>query len=153
MKSTFSNASRKPSPRSLNSAPPTWRARSTRYCKRAAGQDRLLARMPSAAPPATASQVQPRAPAPAGSTRHYVPLLLAWIFGAAYIWIFLLRQWVPHDEGAFADMAARILRGEVPHRDYLDLYTGGLAYLHAFAWKIFGRDLAAFRYVLYAFAL
>ena len=109
--------------------------------------------MPSAALPAAASQVQPRAPAPAGSTRHYVPLLLAWIFGAAYIWIFLLRQWVPHDEGAFADMAARILRGEIPHRDYLDLYTGGLAYLHAFAWKIFGRDLAAFRYVLYAFAL
>jgi hypothetical protein len=70
-----------------------------------------------------------------------------------WIWHFLLRQWVPHDEGAFADVADRILRGEVPHRDFLDLYTGGLSYLHAFAWKVFGRDLAAFRYMLYIFSL
>ena len=70
-----------------------------------------------------------------------------------WIRIFLLRQWVPHDEGAFSDVAGRILRGEVPHRDFLDLYTGGLGYLNAFAWKLFGHNLAAFRYMLYLFVL
>lgn len=69
------------------------------------------------------------------------------------MWHFLLRQWVPHDEGLFADIAERILHGEVPHRDFLDAYTGLLGYLQAAGWKLLGRDLAVFRYELYVAAL
>src|SRR6202007_2685673 len=38
-------------------------------------------------------------------------------------------------------------------RDYTEIYTGGLAYLNAFAFLIMGEDLAAIRIVLYVFFL
>src|ERR671935_2867220 len=35
------------------------------------------------------------------------------------------------DEGYFAEQATRVLRGEVPYRDFDSLCTPGLLYLHA----------------------
>src|ERR671935_1848223 len=35
------------------------------------------------------------------------------------------------DEGYFAEQATRVLRGELPYRDFDSLYTPGLLYLHA----------------------
>jgi 4-amino-4-deoxy-L-arabinose transferase-like glycosyltransferase len=62
-----------------------------------------------------------------------------------------MRGWVPHDEGAFAQSADRVLHGELPHRDYTEIYTGGLAYLNALAFRYFGENLATLRIVLFAF--
>ena len=69
---------------------------------------------------------------------------------AAYCWTRLGRGWVPHDEGTIAQSAERVLRGDVPHHDFIDVYTGGLSYLHAAALEAFGFDLRAPRKALFA---
>jgi hypothetical protein len=58
------------------------------------------------------------------------------------------RQWVADDEGLLAQTAERVLRGEVPHRDFADAYTGGQAYFHALAFKLGGVSLLVLRYAL-----
>jgi hypothetical protein len=65
----------------------------------------------------------------------------------------LKRGWVPHDEGILAQAAERVLHGEMPHRDFNDPYTGGLSYLNASAFWLFGVNLLVLRYVLFAFFL
>jgi hypothetical protein len=44
-----------------------------------------------------------------------------------------------------------VLHGELPHRDYTEIYTGGLAYLNALAFRYFGENLATLRIVLFVF--
>jgi len=88
-----------------------------------------------------------------GGPRWWTLLLVIWCFGAAYAGAYLKRGWVPHDEGAFAQSADRVLRGELPHRDYTEIYTGGLAFLHAFAFTYLGEDFATLRIVLFVFFL
>jgi hypothetical protein len=79
-----------------------------------------------------------------------VPVLAA---SLAYTWLLLDRGWVPHDEGMLAESAVRVLRGELPHRDFDEIYTGGLSYLHALAFGLLGERLISLRYVSYlAFA-
>jgi len=80
-------------------------------------------------------------------------LILVWCIGGGYAGVHLKRGWIPHDEGAFAQSADRVLRGELPHRDYTEIYTGGLAFLHAFAFRYLGEDLATLRIVLFVFFL
>jgi hypothetical protein len=65
----------------------------------------------------------------------------------------LKRGWVPSDEGTLAECADRVLRGELPHRDYHEGYTGGLSYLNAAAFRLFGTNLASMRYMLFLFFL
>jgi hypothetical protein len=78
------------------------------------------------------------------------PAVLAgvWILSALYAGLFLDRGWVPHDEGMLGQNAERVLRGELPHRDFDESYTGGLNYAHAFAFRIFGVNLLSSRVVL-----
>jgi hypothetical protein len=88
----------------------------------------------------------------ASVARRDLPVLTAvWIFGAAYEAHFLFRGWFPHDEGALAESAKRVLAGELPHRDFAEIYTGGLSYLHALAFLAFGEELTSMRIVLFAF--
>jgi len=77
-------------------------------------------------------------------------LVASWLICAAYMYGYLMRGWVPHDEGALALSAERILGGEVPHKDFDELYTGGLSYWHALAFLIFGVKLAALRWAVFA---
>jgi hypothetical protein len=87
------------------------------------------------------------------SLHWWALLILVWCIGGGYAGAHLKRGWVPHDEGAFAQSADRVLRGELPHRDYTEIYTGGLAYLHAYAFKYLGEDFATPRIVLFVFFL
>jgi hypothetical protein len=103
----------------------------------------------SAAPPARGDRLHGQDPV--GHLRSYLVLLLVWLIGCAYAGSHLMRGWVPHDEGAFAQSADRVLHGEVPHRDYTEIYTGGLAYLNAFAFRYLGENLATLRMVLFIF--
>ena len=63
----------------------------------------------------------------------------------------LKRGWVPADEGFLGQSAERVLHGELPHRDYSEGYTGGLTYLNAAAFRLFGTNLASMRYMLFLF--
>jgi hypothetical protein len=60
----------------------------------------------------------------------------------------LFVSWVPSDEGILAQAAERVMRGELPHRDFVDLWSGGLDYLNAAAFSVLGPRLATMRVVV-----
>ena len=76
-------------------------------------------------------------------------MALALGLAALYVRPFVLRGWIPHDEGTIAQSAERVLEGEVPHRDFDEGYTGGLSYLHAAAFRVGGTRLATLRWLLF----
>ncbi|MGI8403072.1 MAG: ArnT family glycosyltransferase [Gemmatimonadaceae bacterium] len=80
-------------------------------------------------------------------------LVAVLVLSAAYSSWHLGRGWVPHDEGALGQSAMRVLQGELPHRDFDEIYTGGLSYLNAAAFRAFGTTLFSMRLVLFAFFL
>lgn len=91
---------------------------------------------------------------------QYKPVLAGWLvflivfsLSAFYMARELNRGWVPHDEGTLGQSAERILQGEMPHRDFDEIYTGGLSYLNAVAFRVFGTRLSSLRYMLYLFFL
>ena len=77
-------------------------------------------------------------------------LLGVLVLSAAYVAWHLGRGWVPHDEGALGQSGERLLQGQMPHRDFDELYTGGLTYLNAAAFRVFGTTLFSMRLVLFA---
>jgi hypothetical protein len=85
--------------------------------------------------------------------RSVVVLLLVWLFCGVYTGSNLKRGWVPHDEGTLGQAAERVLHGEMPHRDFTDPYTGGLSYLDALLFGLFGINLFWLRLFLFAFFL
>lgn len=76
-------------------------------------------------------------------------MVLAVAIVAIYARPFVLRGWIPHDEGTIGQSAERVMRGEVPHRDFDEGYTGALSYLHAAAFRAFGVRLSSLRWLLY----
>jgi len=82
-----------------------------------------------------------------------VCLAIAWLLASAYVFHRLARNWVPHDEGVLGQGAERVLSGEIPHRDFAEVYTGGLDYLHAAGFRLFGVRLISLRYVLFGFVV
>jgi hypothetical protein len=65
----------------------------------------------------------------------------------------LNQGWIPHDEGALGQAAERVLAGQVPHRDFDDIYTGALAYLHAASFALGPHASTTMRIPLFVFAL
>jgi hypothetical protein len=55
------------------------------------------------------------------------------------------------DDPVQAHIAERVLHGERPHVDFQYAYTGGLAYLHALALRIFGDRVESLRLMLLVF--
>ena len=82
-----------------------------------------------------------------------VPILVLWVIVGSYVAWQLDGGWIPHDEGTLAHSAERALSGELPHRDFDEPYTGGLAFLHAAAFWAFGVNLLSLRLVLLLFVL
>jgi hypothetical protein len=80
-------------------------------------------------------------------------LLFVWIVSATYVAHNLHRGWVPHDEGTYAESGARILTGQLPYRDFDDLYTGGLGMLNALFFRMAGMNLFSMRIALFVFFL
>ena len=94
-------------------------------------------------------------PAPAaGRARRTVDwrllLLAVVLLSAVYTAWHLGRGWVAHDEGTLGQSAERLLQGELPHRDFDELYTGGLTWVNAAAFSAFGTTLFVLRIVLLA---
>lgn len=72
------------------------------------------------------------------------------VAGAAWTYWHLDRGWFPVDDGALAHPAERVLQGELPHRDFDDVYTGGLAMLNALAFRLLGSSFWSMRLALFA---
>lgn len=77
-------------------------------------------------------------------------LLAGWVACSLYVWTTLDHGWIPHDEGTIAHAAERVLSGELPHRDFEDVYTGGQAMLHALALSL-RDDLLGPRITVFCF--
>jgi hypothetical protein len=107
----------------------------------------------------TAGQVATTSPPRSGSLRARLALLegrpgtiilvLAWLGSCAFLALHLNQGWVAGDEGAFSQSATRILDGQLPHRDFTEIYTGGLAFLDAGVFAVFGQNLVWLRLPLF----
>jgi hypothetical protein len=86
-------------------------------------------------------------------SRALAILLIVWLAAGIYAGANLMRVWMPHDDGLMAQSAERVMQGQVPHRDFVEIYTGGLSYLYAFAFKTFGINLASLRWMMFLFFL
>lgn len=80
---------------------------------------------------------------------NVIPLAVLLSIGAAILRTALFRRWYAADAGTFSQSALRILRGALPHRDYIALYSEGLSYLHALAFSIFPASFSTERLVLF----
>ena len=72
------------------------------------------------------------------------------VAACAYMIPFVPRGWMPHDEGMLGQSAERVLRGDLPHVDYEEAYTGGLSWVYALVFKVAGVDLVNVRWLLFA---
>lgn len=76
------------------------------------------------------------------------------VFFAACLFLWPLRTFVPFnaDEGFTLAAAERILRGQLPYRDYFTFIMPGSPYLLAFWFKLFGTSYAVAKSVLLGYA-
>jgi hypothetical protein len=70
-----------------------------------------------------------------------------------YVGLHLGSGWVPADDGTLAQSALRVLQGQLPHRDFAEIYTGGLSFIHALAFRAFGVNLMSLRICVFLFFL
>ena len=59
------------------------------------------------------------------------------------------QGWWHHDDGSFAHSAERVLAGDLPNRDFADLYTGLLTFMNAAVFAIAGEDMFNLRLPLF----
>jgi hypothetical protein len=83
--------------------------------------------------------------------RSVAALLTVWALSIGWLLKFLPNNWVPHDDGMLAQSAERVMQGQLPHRDFDEVYTSGLSYLHAAAFRLFGTNLFSIRLMLLIF--
>lgn len=63
----------------------------------------------------------------------------------AYTRGFFFSGWIPHDEGLLGQSAERALSGQIPHRDFDEMYSGGLTYIHALVFRCLGVGVGQLR--------
>jgi hypothetical protein len=76
------------------------------------------------------------------------PAALGTLASVIYLSFFAYNGWIPHDHGMLAQSAERVLAGELPHRDFDEVYSGGLSFFHAGAFWLLGTNLASIRTLL-----
>src|SRR5512133_4175771 len=97
-----------------------------------------------------ASEAIDASPAAAGWTsRSSIVLIALLVATVLYVAWHLDRGWIPLDDGALAQGGERVLRGDLPHRAFDEVYGGALSYLNAAAFRIFGTNLGAIRIPLF----
>jgi hypothetical protein len=72
---------------------------------------------------------------------------------AVYVGYHIGSGWVPADDGTLSQSALRVMQGELPHRDFAEIYTGGLSFIHALAFRTFGVSLMSLRLCAFLFFL
>lgn len=93
------------------------------------------------------------APSRLGKTSRLktVVLCVVFVLGVAYAGAYLKSDWISGDDGLLATSAARVMSGQLPHRDFVENYTGGLSYIHALAFRAFGTNLVSMRIAVFCF--
>lgn len=86
-------------------------------------------------------------------TRPRLILFLVLLAGTVILGGEVREGWFPHDEGALGQSAERVLGGEVPHRDFAEIYTGLLSYLNAAVFAVLPVSSLSMRLPLFAAAL
>ena len=71
--------------------------------------------------------------------------ILLFLFSFAYLCIFRRHSSIEPDEGIILQGAERVLRGEVPYRDFFTFYTPGSFYFLAVLFKLFGDSFIVAR--------
>jgi hypothetical protein len=92
------------------------------------------------------------------STSHdqvlrWVVLAAVLLIAGTYVGLRIGNGWVPADDGTLAQSALRVLQGQLPHRDYAEIYTGGLSMIHALAFRTLGVNLMSLRICVFLFFL
>ncbi len=104
---------------------------------------------------------------PEGASENEVALLAAaqqwllrlmvlgavWTVAAVYVGGHIGSGWIPGDEGTLSQSALRVMQGQFPHRDFVEIYTGGLSFIHALAFRAFGVNLMSLRICVFLFFL
>ena len=83
------------------------------------------------------------------------PRLSLWGWGVLVVclsvgwsWLNLNQGFFPSDEGQMGQAAERVLNGELPHRDFDDMYTGALSYVNALSFYWWGIHCDSMRLML-----
>jgi hypothetical protein len=84
---------------------------------------------------------------------HLLVLGAVLMIAATYVGVHIGSGWVPADDGILGQSALRVMRGQLPHRDFTEIYTGGLDVIHALAFRIFGVSLMSLRLCAFLFFL
>ena len=84
---------------------------------------------------------------------RYMVLCAVLVIAGLYAGLHFGRGWVPADDGILAQSALRVLQGQLPHRDFAEIYTGGLSLVHAVAFRLFGVNLMSLRICVFLFFL
>ena len=80
---------------------------------------------------------------------HWIGLLASVTVCGVYAFSRLGIGWIPTDDGTLASSAMRVFNGQLPHRDFVEAYTGGLSFYHALAFHLFGVKLMSLRYAAF----
>src|SRR5208282_1012736 len=82
-----------------------------------------------------------------------VVLTVVLVVAGIYAGVHIGRGWVPADDGTLSQSALRVMQGQLPHRDFGEVYTGGLSFIHALAFRAFGVNLISLRICVFLFFL
>ena len=78
---------------------------------------------------------------------------LVMVIAGTYVGVRVNQSWIAVDDGILAQSAVRVLQGQLPHSDFVEIYTGGLSFIHAAALRAFGVNLLSLRICVFLFFL
>lgn len=90
------------------------------------------------------ASARPSRLAPQSYLERVIPILV-FVISLLYLCLFLRYSAMDPDEGIVIQGAERILRGEVPYRDFFSFYTPGSYYLLAYIFRAFGDSFVVAR--------
>jgi hypothetical protein len=78
---------------------------------------------------------------------RWVVFVVTWALAAGIVLRHYREQFFDVDEGLLGETAERVMHGELPHRDFADVYTGGLAAIDAVGFRVWGVSAESMRIV------
>src|SRR5579884_2250660 len=71
------------------------------------------------------------------------------VVSAVYMLSWAKTGWLAQDDGTLAQSALRVSHGQLPHRDFVERYSGALSFYNAAAFRLFGVNLTALRIAMF----